>query len=131
MENPEAIERLNRKYFRVRGGVLGRHPNGRKGYNGRVEHSHRTDDEEFYRSMLLELKSEEGLIERAFQSEVFYNVHRPHYGVPAGCRRPLEALMCVESPCASPCFSSRSRAPRLILQAGCDVPANYTFEVTL
>ena len=29
-----------------------RYPKGRKGYNGRVERSHRTDDEEFYVPLL-------------------------------------------------------------------------------
>jgi len=31
------------------GGALRRYPLGRKGYNGRVERRHRTDDEEFDR----------------------------------------------------------------------------------
>ena len=35
---------------------LGRAPKGRKGYQGRVERSRRTDDEEFYIPMLPYIK---------------------------------------------------------------------------
>ncbi|MBC7189968.1 hypothetical protein H5U35_07170, partial [Candidatus Aerophobetes bacterium] len=45
---PEKLKKLNEKYYRPYGAVLGRAPKGRKGYQGRVERSHRTDDEEFY-----------------------------------------------------------------------------------
>ena len=42
------ILRLEAEYLRPLGAQLGRIPLGRKGYNCRVERSHRTDDEEFY-----------------------------------------------------------------------------------
>lgn len=47
-ENPERSERLDKNYYRPFGTRLRRAPKGRKEYQGRVERSHRTDDEEFY-----------------------------------------------------------------------------------
>jgi len=44
-----------------------RYPLGRKQYNGRVERSHRTDDEEFYRPYLLDPLSTDLLL--SFDSE--------------------------------------------------------------
>lgn len=40
-DNPEKLKKLNEKYYRPYGAVLGRAPKGRKGYQGRVERSHR------------------------------------------------------------------------------------------
>ena len=47
-ENPEHLAKLDEKYYRPFGARLRRAPKGRKGYQGRVERSHRTDDEEFF-----------------------------------------------------------------------------------
>jgi len=44
-ENPEHLEKLDAKYYRPFGARLRRAPKGRKGYQGRVERSHRTDDD--------------------------------------------------------------------------------------
>ena len=41
---------------------LGRAPEGRKGYQGRVERSHRTDDEKFYIPLLSSINSERKLL---------------------------------------------------------------------
>ena len=40
---------LSQRFLMPLGGALRRYPLGRKGYNGRVERRHRTDDEEFDR----------------------------------------------------------------------------------
>lgn len=53
----QKIDRLNRKVFGPLGAKLVRFPLGRKGYNGRVERSHRTDDEEFYLPLLLGMRA--------------------------------------------------------------------------
>ncbi len=45
---------------------------GRKGYNGRVERSHRTDDEEFYLPLLLGMADERELLKRAAQWVYYY-----------------------------------------------------------
>ena len=47
-ENPEHLAKLDEKYYRPFGAKLRRAPKGRKGYQGRVERSHRVDDEEFF-----------------------------------------------------------------------------------
>jgi len=57
-DNPEKLKKLNEKYYRPYGAVLGRAPKGRKGYQGRMERSHRTDDEEFYIPLLSFINSE-------------------------------------------------------------------------
>jgi hypothetical protein len=43
-ENPEHLAKLDEQYYRPFGARLRRAPRGRKGYQGRVERSHRTDD---------------------------------------------------------------------------------------
>jgi len=47
-ENSKHLEKLDEKHYQPFGARLRRTPKGRKGYQGRVERSHRTDDEEFY-----------------------------------------------------------------------------------
>lgn len=56
--------------------------------NGKVERSHRTDQQEFYQ--LLSYKGDVDLEQRLTEWENFYNYHRPH-GAFAG-RTPYEAL---------------------------------------
>jgi len=46
-EAPEHLEKLDEKYYQPFGARLRQAPKGRKGNQGRVERSHRTDDEEF------------------------------------------------------------------------------------
>jgi len=64
-DNPEKLRKLNEKYYRPYRAVLGRAPKGRHGYQGRVERSHRTDDEEFYIPFLLSIKNENELLRYA------------------------------------------------------------------
>jgi len=53
------------KYYKPYGAILGRAPKGRKGYQGRVERSHKTDDEEFYIPLLSSINSERKLLRYA------------------------------------------------------------------
>jgi hypothetical protein len=57
-DNPQHVEEWNQRFLAPVGGALRRYPKGRKGYNGRVERSHRTDDEEFYAPYLLLARQE-------------------------------------------------------------------------
>jgi hypothetical protein len=59
---------------------LARYPKGRKGYNGRLERSHRTDDEEFYCPLLLAINDCPELLRYGQRWEYFYNALRPHLG---------------------------------------------------
>jgi hypothetical protein len=54
--NPARISELQRTYYLPLGALLARYPKGRKGYNGRAEHSHRSDDEVFCIPCLLDIK---------------------------------------------------------------------------
>jgi hypothetical protein len=46
-DNPEQVAQLSAKFLAPLGGELSRYPKGCKEYNGRVERSHRADDEEW------------------------------------------------------------------------------------
>ena len=94
------IELLNRKYFCHRGAELCRYPKGRKRYNGRVERSHRSDDEELYMPTLTRAKNTSDLLDYAFQWVCFHNLFRPHYGEDMGGKTPIEKLrsMGLEAP---------------------------------
>ena len=72
------------------GGYHVRYPVGKKEWNGRVERSHRTDDEEFYRRRLLEFGDMDAFLKGALEWVVKYNVRRKHYGVGMKGRTPLE-----------------------------------------
>ncbi|MBC7262788.1 MAG: hypothetical protein H5T64_00345 [Chloroflexi bacterium] len=61
-------------------------------YNGRVERSHRADDEEFYRPYLLQVNTEEDFIALSARWVYFYNVLRPHLGTGMEKRTPLQVL---------------------------------------
>ncbi len=91
-KNIEKIGRLNREIFAPIGATLCRYPLGRKGYNGRVERSHRTDDEEFYIPLLLQMTDEESFLRLASKWEYYYNVHRPHLGKGMNGKSPLAKL---------------------------------------
>ncbi len=86
-ESLQRIERLNRRFFQPLGAELVRFPLGRKGYNGRVERSHCTDDKEFY---LLTIHDKRELVKRAAQW--VYNVERPHTGKGMGGVSPWRKL---------------------------------------
>ena len=90
--NPTTIAKLSSRYLHPLRADLRRYPLGRKGYNGRVERSHRTDDEEFYRPYLLHAKDTTHLLTLALHWLYFYNVIRPHFGKGMNRKPPLEVL---------------------------------------
>ncbi|NIO00259.1 MAG: helix-turn-helix domain-containing protein, partial [Anaerolineae bacterium] len=91
-DNPEQVARLSQRFLAPLMGQLGRYPKGRKGYNGRVERSHRTDDEEFYRPYLLHIPDTGQFLFYAQRWEYFYNVLRPHFGTGMEESPPLAVL---------------------------------------
>jgi len=91
-DNPEQVASLSRRFLEPLDGRLARYPKGRKGYNGRVERSHRSDDEEFYRPYLLEIQNTQEHLLYAHRWEYFYNVLRPHFGEGMEHSPPLAVL---------------------------------------
>jgi len=90
--NPEKLVMLDERYYRPLGAHLAKIPKGRKGYNGRVERSHRSDDEELYIPFLLNVQNEQEFLEKAVGWEYFYNLVRPHYGKGMNGKAPFEKL---------------------------------------
>ena len=90
--NPEQVAALSQRFLAPLDGQLARYPKGRKGYNGRVERSHRTDDEEFYRPYLLNIPDLQQHLVYAHRWEYFYNVLRPHLGEGMENEAPLTVL---------------------------------------
>jgi len=126
--NPEKLEYLNRRYYEPLGCRLGRIPKGRKGYNGRVERSHRTDDEEFYIPCLLEIEDEAALLRRAWSWVYVYNVVRPHYGAGMEGKSPWDRLKELgynldESFAMLPPIILDEISTDLLTEGGNDVPA--------
>ena len=91
-DNPEQIAALEARFLQPLGGHLKRYPLGRKGYNGRVERSHRTDDEELYRPYLLSMQDQDDTLALAARWVYFYNVQRPHLGEGMDKQTPLAVL---------------------------------------
>ena len=91
-DNPQQIAALEERFLRPLQGQLKRYPLGRKGYNGRVERSHRADDEEFYRPYLLPMQDENDTLTLAARWVYFYNVQRPHFGKGMNKQPPLTVL---------------------------------------
>jgi transposase len=91
-DNLSRITRLATRYLHPLGGDLRRYPLGHKGYNGRVERSHRTDDEEFYRPYLLSANDTNQFLALALHWVYFYNAIRPHFGKGMDQKPPLEVL---------------------------------------
>jgi hypothetical protein len=89
---PAQVAALSAKFLEPLGAQLARYPKGRKGYNGRVERSHRTDDEEFYRPYLLNIHSESDFLAYAHKWTYFYNALRPHFGHDMRQSPPLAVL---------------------------------------
>jgi len=83
---------LNEKYYKPFDAVLNRAPKGRKGYQGRVERSHRTDDEEFYLPIIPKVNSTEEFINYAKLWQYYYNLKRYHFGYKMDGKTPLERL---------------------------------------
>ncbi|MCL0094358.1 hypothetical protein M1N58_00450, partial [Dehalococcoidales bacterium] len=90
--NPEKLALLEERYYRPLGARLARIPKGRKGYNGRVERSHRSDDEELYIPFLLNIQNGQELLEKVVSWQYFYNLVRPHYGTGMNGKTPFEKL---------------------------------------
>jgi hypothetical protein len=86
------VEELSQRFLMPLGGALRRYPLGRKGYNGRVERSHRTDDEEFYRPYLLQAHNVRQFLQLSARWVYIYNVLRPHSGVGMDHQPPLAVL---------------------------------------
>lgn len=91
-DNLSQITRLSSRYLHTLGGDVQRCPLGRKAYNSRVERSHLTDDEEFYRPCLLHAKDTDHLLKLAVHWLYFYNAIRPHFGRGMDHKHLLEIL---------------------------------------
>ena len=91
-DNPRRIAQLSERFLRPLGGELTRYPLGRKGYNGRVERSHRSDDEELYRPYLLKIQDEQEMLLYSYRWVYFYNTLRPHFGHGMHQKPPLAVL---------------------------------------
>lgn len=91
-DNPRHVQELSQRFLAPLGGALRRYPLGRKGYNGRVERSHRTDDEEFYLPYLLEAQDVPQFLGLSARWVYVYNVLRPHTGVGMDNQPPLAVL---------------------------------------
>jgi len=91
-DNPAQVAQLSARYLQPLQGQLQRYPIGRKGYNGRVERSHRTDDEEFYAPYLLQAYTQGDFLALSYRWLYVYNVLRPHFGAGMDQRPPLVAL---------------------------------------
>ena len=91
-DHPEHVRQLSEQFLQPLGGKLCRYPKGRKGYNGRVERSHRTDDEEFYAPCLLHIPNESTFLQWSQRWVYVYNVLRPHQGEGMNGQPPLTVL---------------------------------------
>jgi len=91
-DNPERVRQLSKQFLDPLDGQLARYPKGRKGYNGRVERSHRSDDEEFYRPLLLAIQDCDEFLAYGQRWEYFYNALRPHLGYDMDGQPPLDKL---------------------------------------
>ena len=78
--NPDRLAQINFQDLLPVGAQMVRYPMGRKQYNGRVERSHRTDDEELYRPRILEVGDVRAFLEVAAEWVWFYNMERVHLG---------------------------------------------------
>jgi len=74
------LNNLQIKFLTPLGIQLVRIPKGKKEYNGFVERSHRTDDEEFYIPYILKLQHLKEWAGIALWWIWYYNVRRRHYG---------------------------------------------------
>lgn len=129
--NPHRLLLLQRKYFDPLHARLVKIPKGCKQYNGRVERSHRTDDEEFYLPLLLSIHSENDLLHYAAAWVFYYNTSRPHYGYHMDGLSPLQRLRKLH-------YTSFTRsnlfppiilddiACKLVIQDGNDLLAHYS-----
>lgn len=91
-DNPHRVSQLSEQFLGPLDGQLARYPKGRKGYNGRAERSHRSDDEEFYRPLLLAINDCDQFLAYGHRWEYFYNALRPHLGHDMDGQPPLDKL---------------------------------------
>ncbi len=91
-DNPHRVQALSERFLAPLGGALRRYPPGRKGYNGRVERSHRTDDEEFYLPYLLKVQDVTQFLRLSAHWVDVYNRLRPHTGKGMNNQPPLAVL---------------------------------------
>ena len=91
-KSPRTLEELQKTLYKPWNAQLARIPLGRKGYNGRVERSHLTDDQEFYLPCILSWKDTDDLLRMAEAWQHVYNVKRPHFGKGMGGLSPLVPL---------------------------------------
>ncbi|TKJ41346.1 hypothetical protein CEE36_08505 [candidate division TA06 bacterium B3_TA06] len=91
-KSQRTLERLQETLYSPWNAVLARIPLGRKGYNGRVERSHLTDDEEFYLPCILSWNNADDMLRSAQAWQYIYNVKRPHFGKGMGSLSPLDKL---------------------------------------
>lgn len=91
-DNPQKLAALQERYFAPLGARLARYPKGRKEYNGRVEGSHRTDDEEFYVPLLGQIEDVPSFLAPASGWQAYYNLHRAHGGKGMDGKTPYEKL---------------------------------------
>jgi len=90
--NPQKLPRLQERHSALLGAKLARIPLGRKEHNGRVERSHRRDDEEFYLPFLAKVRTEAGLLNKAAGWMYSSNLERPHYGEGMDGKPPFQVL---------------------------------------
>ncbi len=106
---------------------------GGKEYNGRVERSHRTDDEKFYLPALPEITDEQGLVNKAAAWVYFYNLKRPHQGADRNFQPPfvrLQQLLNRHLPhrlAWLPPVILDTISPKITLMDGNDLLATYKF----
>jgi putative transposase len=91
-DDPTRVAQLSARYLEPLQGQLRRYPLGRVGYNGRVERSHRSDDEEFYAPYLLQARSLQDFLALSSRWLYVYNTLRPHFGIGMEQRPPFAAL---------------------------------------
>jgi transposase len=91
-DNLDQIAAIEKRFLAPLNGALRRYPKGRKQYNGRVERSHRTDDEELYRPYLLRANDTTQYLSLAARWIYFYNVQRFHLGAGMDHQPPLVVL---------------------------------------
>lgn len=91
-DNPQKLGELDQQHYQPFGARLARIPKGRKGYNGRVERSHLTDDYEFYIPCLLRIFSKRGWLNKLQAWQYVYNVKRIHFGYDMNEQTPLAKL---------------------------------------
>jgi hypothetical protein len=132
--NPTMLAKLQHPLFDPFNARLVKIPKGRKEYNGRVERSHRTDDEEFYLPLLLSIHSERQLLQYAAAWVYFYNVLHSHSGYRMEGATPLERLQKLQHTAITrfnlfPPIILDDIACKIVIKDGNDLLAQYIVSV--